>query len=90
VTRSSALELTARFDIDPDRDLMRATLAVERECCAFFALEYVESERRLTVSVADPERAPALDAIAAALQPRARPRQGEAMEPSRPHTGQDS
>jgi hypothetical protein len=90
VTRSSALELTARFDIEPDRDLMRATLAVERECCSFFALEYAESERRLTVSVADPERAPALDALAAALQPQARRLQGEAMEPSRPHTGQDS
>ena len=68
VTRSSADELTVRFVAEPDPGLLRATLAVERGCCSFFALDYAPADRRLSIAVADPERRPALDAIEAALR----------------------
>jgi hypothetical protein len=67
VTRRSALELTAQFAGDPDPGLLRTTIATERECCSFFALDYAPRDRRLTVAVSDPLRAGALDQIQAAL-----------------------
>jgi hypothetical protein len=67
VQRVSALELTARFAADPDPELLRATIATERDCCAFFELDYAADDRRLTVAVSDPARAGALDQIQAAL-----------------------
>ena len=67
VTRPSRLVLTAQFAGTPDRELLTTTLETERECCSFFALEYSEPQRRLTVSVSDPARIPALDEIASAL-----------------------
>lgn len=67
LTRRSPLELTVQLASEADPELLRATIAVERECCSFFALDYAEGERRLTVSVTDPERVPALDAIHTAL-----------------------
>ena len=60
--------LTVQFVGELDPELLRATLAVERECCSFFALDYAEDARRLTVTVADPARRPALDAIETALR----------------------
>jgi hypothetical protein len=67
VTRLSPLELTVAFAAEPDRDLLDTTIEVERGCCSFFALDYDEPARRLTVAVADPGRRTALDAIQAAL-----------------------
>jgi hypothetical protein len=67
VQRVSELELAARFNADPDAELLRATIETERECCSFFTLAYAPAERRLTVAVADPARAGALDQIQAAL-----------------------
>jgi hypothetical protein len=67
VRRESALELTVRFAADPDRELLDVTLEIERECCAFFTLEYAAADRRLTVAVSDPARTGALDEIEAAL-----------------------
>jgi hypothetical protein len=67
VRRASALELTVQFAADPDRELLDATLEIERECCAFFTLEYAAADRRLTVAVSDPARAGALDEIEAAV-----------------------
>jgi hypothetical protein len=101
VRRSSPLALTVDFAHEPDAELVQSTIAVERGCCAFFALDYVPARRRLTVSVADGQRTAALDAIEAALrgpaQEEATERSGlggsgqeEATEPSRPHTGHDS
>jgi hypothetical protein len=55
------------FAAAPDRGLLDTTIKVERGCCSFFALAYDEAARRLTVTVADPERRSALDAIQAAL-----------------------
>jgi hypothetical protein len=67
VRRQSALVLTVQFAAAPDPELLDATLEIERECCAFFALEYAADARRLTVAVTDPARAGALDQLEAAL-----------------------
>jgi hypothetical protein len=42
-------------------------VAVERECCSFFAIEWDPAERRLAFGVATEAEAPALGAIADAL-----------------------
>jgi hypothetical protein len=68
VTRRSPLVLTVDFAREPDPELVRTTIAVERACCSFFALAYAREDHRLTVSVAEPDRGPALDAIEAALR----------------------
>jgi hypothetical protein len=76
----SELALTLRFaaGAEPEADLLRRTIAVERECCSFFALHYDETRRRLTVSVEDPGRRSALDALEAAI------RSGSEQELQRP------
>ena len=58
---------TARFDETLEPGLAEETVAVERECCPFFALAFDAAERRLTVSVDEPEQRPALDALLFAL-----------------------
>jgi hypothetical protein len=57
--------LVIGFDPTVDRALLAETVAVERECCPFFAITV--DGRRLTLRVADPAHAPAFDAIADAL-----------------------
>jgi hypothetical protein len=52
---------------DVDTELVAQTIAVERECCPFFALAWEPDRGRLTVAVSDAEHEPALDAIAFAL-----------------------
>jgi hypothetical protein len=71
----SELALTVRFaaDAEPEPDLRRRTIAVERECCSFFALHYDQTQRLLTVSVEDLARRSALDAIEAAIRSGAGP-----------------
>jgi hypothetical protein len=59
--------LVADLDADVDTELVAETVAVERECCPFFALTWEPSRRRLTVSVSRAAYEPALDAIAFAL-----------------------
>jgi hypothetical protein len=52
-------------DFDPaalDRGLLEEALAIERECCPFYALRF--DGARLSVRVAEPHQEPALDAIA--------------------------
>ena len=44
-----------------DLELLRETVAIERECCPFFVIELAEDA--LTIGVDDPSLAPALDAI---------------------------
>lgn len=48
-------------------ELVAQTIAVERECCPFFALTWEPDRRHLTVSVSRAEYEPALDALAFAL-----------------------
>jgi hypothetical protein len=66
VDRSSR-HLVVELDQRIDASLVEATLAVERECCPFFTLDWQSGTRRLTVSVAEDGHEPALDAIAFAL-----------------------
>lgn len=50
-----------------DVDLLRETIAVERECCSFFAIDYDASERPLSVAIDDPARGDGLRAPLSAL-----------------------
>lgn len=59
--------LTATFGPEFDRVLLDETIAVERDCCPFFHLDYEDSDRRLRIAVQRAEQAPALDALHYAL-----------------------
>jgi hypothetical protein len=59
--------LVVDLDVHVDDELIEQALAIERECCPFFALDWEPPRRRLTVSVSHVEHEPALDAIAFAL-----------------------
>jgi hypothetical protein len=59
--------LVVDLDEHVDTRLVEETIAVERECCPFFALAWEPGLRRLTVAVSQAEHEPALDAIAFAL-----------------------
>ncbi len=63
----TAGRLTVRFGPDLDETLLQETIAIERECCPFFLLDYDTKARELAVGVRDAEQEPALDAIASAL-----------------------
>lgn len=52
---------------DVDAELVAETIAIERECCPFFALTWEPDRRRLTISVPQAAHEPAIDAIAFAL-----------------------
>jgi hypothetical protein len=56
-------------DLEPrvDGQLVDETIAVERECCPFFDLDWDPDRLQLTFSVSRTEHEPALDAIAFAL-----------------------
>jgi hypothetical protein len=50
-----------------DRQALDGIVEVERRCCPFFRFAFHEQARRLTLTVADPEHAEAVGAVAAAL-----------------------
>ena len=50
-----------------DRRALTELIAVERECCPFFAFSFDERSRRLEIGVHEPDAAAALDAIADAF-----------------------
>jgi arsenite methyltransferase len=58
-------ELVVKFGADVDGELLAEAVAVERACCPFF--EIAVDGRRLTVGVADPAHAAAVDALADVL-----------------------
>jgi hypothetical protein len=60
--------LLITFQSTVDRELVDATIATERRCCPFFALDYDASRRRLSISVADALRLDALDAVLSAIR----------------------
>jgi hypothetical protein len=60
--------LSVRFDPAIDHALLAETLAIEAECCSFFAIDLDGDTAELTVPA--PEMDPALDAIAHALGDR--------------------
>lgn len=55
------------LDEHVDCGLVEEAVAVEQECCPFFALDWEPARRWLAVSVSHVEHEPALDAIAFAL-----------------------
>lgn len=63
----SALELLVWFEPGVDVSLLDQTVAIERECCGFFTLQYDTSERCLSITVDGPDRRAALDALESAL-----------------------
>lgn len=58
-----------RVELGPraDLELLRETVAIERDCCSYFEIDVDERTRTLAVAVADPAMAPSLDAIAHSL-----------------------
>jgi hypothetical protein len=50
----------------PD-EVVEQLVAVERDCCPFFHVDWSASERRLAIAVPDAGDEPALDAIASVL-----------------------
>lgn len=59
--------LVAELDKDVDANLVAETVAIEQECCPFFALTWERDRRWLTIAVSHAEHEPALEAIAFAL-----------------------
>jgi hypothetical protein len=63
--QDAALDVT--FGAELDKPLLDETIAVERECCPFFAFDRDPDERRLTITVEQAGQAAALDALHDAL-----------------------
>jgi hypothetical protein len=62
--------LTATFGDELDEHLLDQTIAVESDCCSFFDFDYEPFDRRLSITVQQPDQRPALDAIHHALTGR--------------------
>jgi hypothetical protein len=56
------------FDRDLDRQTLQRAVSVERECCPFFTFAFDEQSRSLRATVTDVDHAPALEAVAHALE----------------------
>ena len=56
-----------------DRALLDEAIAIERECCPFFAIELDHDARRLVIELPEGENALLLDGITSALAPDALP-----------------
>ena len=61
-------QLVITFGADLDSALLRETIAIERDCCSFLAIDYDESQRRLTIGIDDPAHDAALAALRSALR----------------------
>ena len=70
---ASERELQVTLARDLDLDLVRETIAIERECCSFFRLDYDASERRLSVAIDNAARGDALRAVLSALRDETSP-----------------
>lgn len=72
VLTAERADLSARvlFSDQVDTALLDQTLTIERGCCSFFALDYDESRRTLSIST-EPERAEALLLLLGVLAPEA-------------------
>jgi hypothetical protein len=64
----SDLSLVVGLRRDPDPELLRTTLEVERACCSFLELDYDAEARRLRIGVDDPSDRPVLDLIERAVR----------------------
>jgi hypothetical protein len=61
--RALAVELA----LGTDAAIVEQAIAIERECCPFYKLDWEPRSRRLSISVSRREHEPALGAIALAL-----------------------
>ena len=68
--RREGTRLTVRFGAGVDRAALDEAIAIERDCCPFFAIAFEPEARELTVSVEEPRLAGALDALAEPLGAR--------------------
>jgi hypothetical protein len=59
--------LTTTFGDQLDEQLLKETIAVEGDCCPFFDFAYQPAERRLSITVQQPDQRPTLDALHHAL-----------------------
>ena len=59
--------LVVDLDERAESHLVDEAIAIERECCPFFTLDWEPARRRLTASVSQAEHEPSLDTIAFAL-----------------------
>lgn len=64
--RRDSFSARVRFTGRLDTGLLKDTLAIERGCCGFFALEYDPSARVLSIST-EPDRLDALSTLLSAL-----------------------
>jgi hypothetical protein len=64
----SDARLVITFGAGVDIDLLEEAVAIERECCSFFTLDYDARARRLSIGIEDPARADALAMLASALR----------------------
>ncbi len=62
------LGLVVTFTAEVDVALLHETVAMERDCCSFFTLDYDASERRLSIAIDDPARGDALRSLLCALR----------------------
>jgi hypothetical protein len=67
VVERSALRLVVQLDQHVDPTLVEETIGIERECCPFYGFGWEPERRRLSISVSQPDQAPALEAIGFAL-----------------------
>jgi hypothetical protein len=65
--QSSGRQVTVQLDEQVDRRVIERAIAVERECCPFFTIDWRAEPRRLAISVVRSEHEPALEAIVFAL-----------------------
>ena len=65
--------LEVSFAESYDRALLDQAIAVERECCPFFAIELDHGARRLVIELPEGEDTLLLDGITTALAPAASP-----------------
>ena len=67
VLRRDRRQIRIRVGDGADPTMIEELIAVERECCPFYTLEWDRRQRALTVAVSTPDHEPALDAVAYAL-----------------------
>jgi hypothetical protein len=67
VIERTSSRLVVELDPAVESQLVDELVAVERECCPFFTLDWEPDRHRLAVAVSEPEHEPALEAIAFAL-----------------------
>jgi hypothetical protein len=60
-------KITIRVGDGAESTVIEELIAVERECCPFYTLEWDRLQRSLTVAVSTPDHEQALDAVAYAL-----------------------